>query len=109
MSEQDKVNDQATDTSDENTAQDQSEDVAKTDPSDTRSEDAPGEDEGSPEEGEDIGADYAGELEGPVELPDPITQALEDKYPVLREHGTHNAAVTGLQTDASGGYDHSKL
>jgi hypothetical protein len=104
MSEQDKVNDQATDTSDENTAQDQSEDVAKTDPSDTPSEDAPGEDEGSLE-----GADYAGELEGPVELPDPITQALEDKYPVLREHGTHNAAVTGLQTDASGGYDHSKL
>lgn len=34
-------------------------------------------------------------------------KALEAEYPVLREHGSHNAAVNGLQT--SPGYDPSKL
>lgn len=28
---------------------------------------------------------------------------------VFRYHGTHDAAMKGLQTDASGGYDRSKL
>lgn len=34
-------------------------------------------------------------------------RALEQEYPVLREHGSHNAAMKGLQT--SPGYDPTKL
>lgn len=34
-------------------------------------------------------------------------QVLEATYPVLREHGSHNAAMKGLQT--SPGYDPTKL
>lgn len=36
-------------------------------------------------------------------------KVLEDEYPMLKGHGTHDAAVKGLQTDASGSYDRSKL
>lgn len=37
-------------------------------------------------------------------LPGEVKEALEAEYPVLREHGTHDAAMKGLQTDASGSY-----
>jgi hypothetical protein len=39
-----------------------------------------------------------------VEIPDEVSAALEEKYPVLQEHGSHNAAMSGLQTDASGAW-----
>lgn len=39
------------------------------------------------------------------ELPDEVKASLEKTYPVLQEHGTHNAAMSGLQTDASGHRD----
>ena len=42
------------------------------------------------------------------ELPDNVAP-LEAEYPVLQKHGSHDAAMKGLQTDASGGYDRSKL
>lgn len=47
--------------------------------------------------------------EGVQPLPTEVKGALEAEYPVLREHGTHDAAMKGLQTDASGSYDRSKL
>lgn len=42
-------------------------------------------------------------------LPVEVKKSLEAEYPVLQEHGSHNAAMKGLQTDASGSYDRSKL
>ena len=42
-------------------------------------------------------------------LPTEVKESLEAEYPVLRTHGTHDAAIKGLQTDASGSYDRSKL
>ena len=55
------------------------------------------------------------ELEDDVEeapapaLPAEAKEVLENEYPVLKDHGTHNVAMKGLQTDASGSYDRSKL
>lgn len=42
-------------------------------------------------------------------LPTEVKKSLEAEYPVLQTHGTHDAAMKGLQTDASGSYDRSKL
>lgn len=42
-------------------------------------------------------------------LPDEVKKSIEAEYPVLQKHGSHDAAMKGLQTDASGGYDRSKL
>lgn len=42
-----------------------------------------------------------------AELNPEAKRVLEANYPVLREHGSHNAAVNGLQT--SPGYDPTKL
>jgi hypothetical protein len=46
-------------------------------------------------------------------LPEEAKAALEAEYPVLTGgHGTHNAAMSGLQTDASGNYtppDHPRF
>lgn len=39
-----------------------------------------------------------------VTLPSEVKAALEAEYPVLGTHGTHDAAMKGLQTDASGTY-----
>lgn len=57
------------------------------------------------EEFGDLGEDLDEEdlLEAPS-LPSEVKDALEAEYPVLREHGTHDAAMKGLQTDASGTY-----
>lgn len=61
------------------------------------------------EQVEDAGEEAAEEA-APA-IPTEVKSALEQEYPALKGegHGTHNAAKSGLQTDASGGYDRSKL
>lgn len=64
---------------------------------------------------EEVPAELSEDEEAPVsaeeapKLPAEVKGALEAEYPVLKQHGTHDAAMKGLQTDASGGYDRSKL
>lgn len=87
-------------------------------------QEAAAEEELDAEEGDgegDLEADPDSEVEGTLEaamtaqeveeapapsIPAEVKDALETEYPALKGegHGTHNAAKSGLQTDASGQY-----
>lgn len=80
------------------------EDEPETTDEDPAAEEGPDSEEVPAEVSEAVGEDAPA-----ATLPAEAKAALESEYPVLREHGSHNAAVNGLQSDASGGYDRSKL
>ena len=84
---------------------------APTDTDDAATLPDPVEDEDSEANPVDVDEDQADFGEEPVDeepaLHPEAKRALEQEYPVLREHGSHNAAMKGLQT--SPGYDPTKL
>lgn len=68
------------------------------------SEENTGDDAGAADEDDAEKGDEA-EEEMTARLPPEAKKMLEKEFPILQEHGSHNAAMSGLQTDASGHRD----
>jgi hypothetical protein len=98
-----------------------SEDATSEGEPDAAEEEAPAEDEQDPnvndqsdpgdEDPENLEEAIAERDDAPLPLPNEVKAALENEYPLLGRkrdvpagHGSHDAAVSGYTTDASGAY-----